>query len=88
MGGRINTIMQTCFFAISGVLPRDQAIEKIKGAIKKSYGAKGEAIVQQNFAAVDATLAGLHEVTVPRDSLTDRRRPGVVPENALNSYAT
>jgi pyruvate-ferredoxin/flavodoxin oxidoreductase len=65
MGNRINTIMQTCFFAISGVLPRDEAIEHIKKAIKKTYGKRGDAIVQQNFAAVDAALAHLHQVTVP-----------------------
>ena len=65
MGGRINTIMQTCFFAISGVLPRDEAIEAIKYAIKKTYGRRGEAVVQKNFAAVDATLENLFEVTVP-----------------------
>ena len=53
MGGRINTIMQTCFFAISGVLPRDQAIAEIKKSIKKTYGKRGEAVVQKNFAAVD-----------------------------------
>ena len=58
MGGRINAIMQTCFFAISGVLPRDEAIAKIKSAIEKTYGAKGGAdVVKRNFAAVDATLA-------------------------------
>ena len=57
MGQRINTIMQTCFFAISGVLPREEAIDAIKKAIKKTYGKRGEAIVQQNFAAVDSTLA-------------------------------
>jgi len=65
MGSRINTIMQTCFFAISGILPRDEAIAKIKKAIEKTYGKKGEAIVEKNFAAVDATLANLHEVKVP-----------------------
>jgi len=65
MGGRINTIMQTCFFAISGVLPREDAIEKIKGAIRKSYARKGDEVVKRNFAAVDNTLSGLHEVTVP-----------------------
>ena len=54
MGGRINTIMQTCFFAISGVLPREEAIAAIKHAIKKTYGKRGEAVVQKNFAAVDA----------------------------------
>src|SRR5947209_1469635 len=57
MGSRINTIMQTCFFAISGVLPRDEAIEQIKKAVKKTYGKRGEAVVQKNFAAVDAALA-------------------------------
>ena len=56
MGGRINTIMQTCFFAISGVLPREEAIEAIKYAIKKTYGKRGESVVQKNFAAVDAAL--------------------------------
>ena len=62
MGGRINTIMQTCFFAISGVLPRDQAIKEIKRAIKKTYSKRGEAVVKANYEAVDATLANLHEV--------------------------
>ena len=65
MGNRINTIMQTCFFAISGVLPRDEAIDHIKKAIKKTYGKRGDAVVQQNFAAVDAALAHLHQVVVP-----------------------
>ncbi|MBE7557439.1 pyruvate:ferredoxin (flavodoxin) oxidoreductase [bacterium] len=65
MGVRINTIMQTCFFAISGVLPREEAIAQIKNAIKKTYGRKGDQIVQQNFAAVDQTLANLFEVPVP-----------------------
>ena len=65
MGGRINTIMQTCFFAISGVLPREEAIEAIKHAIKKTYGRRGESVVQKNFAAVDATLENLFEVKVP-----------------------
>ena len=65
MGGRINTIMQTCFFAISGVLPREEAIAAIKYAIKKTYGKRGETVVQKNYAAVDATLSHLHEVKVP-----------------------
>jgi pyruvate-ferredoxin/flavodoxin oxidoreductase len=68
MGGRVNTIMQTCFFAISGVLPREQAIEAIKRSIKKSYGKRGEAVVQRNFAAVDATLAHLYPVTIPDET--------------------
>ncbi len=69
MGRRTNTIMQTCFFAISGILPRDEAIAKIKDAIKKTYGMKGDEIVQLNFNAVDGTLANLHEVTIP-DAVT------------------
>ncbi len=62
MGSRVNTIMQTCFFAISGILPRDEAIEQIKKAIKKTYGKRGEAVVLKNYAAVDQTLVNLHEV--------------------------
>src|SRR3989442_1750237 len=65
LGNRINTIMQTCFFAISGVLPRDEAIVKIKESIRKTYGKRGEPVVRQNFAAVDAALAHLHEVAIP-----------------------
>ncbi len=65
MGGRVNTIMQTCFFAISGILPRDAAIEQIKYSIKKTYGKRGEKVVQANYAAVDASIAHLEEVTVP-----------------------
>ena len=65
MGRRTNTVLQTCFFALSGVLPQDEAIEQIKKAITKTYGKKGEQIVKMNFAAVDAALAGLHEVKVP-----------------------
>ncbi len=67
MGGRINTIMQTCFFAISGVLPRDEAIAAIKYAIKKTYGKRGDAVVQKNYAAVDGALANLQEVKVPAE---------------------
>lgn len=65
LGNRINTIMQTCFFALSGVLPRDEAITKIKEFIRKTYGKRGEPVVRQNFAAVDAALAHLHEIAVP-----------------------
>ena len=83
MGTRINTIMQTCFFAISGVLPRDEAIAHIKHAIEKTYSKRGEAVVQRNFDAVDATLAHLHEVAVP--ALGDRACgiwPPLVPDDA------
>lgn len=65
MGNRINTIMQTCFFAISGVLPREEAIAAIKHAIVETYGKRGEAVVQKNFAAVDQALSHLHQVKVP-----------------------
>jgi len=65
MGTRINTVMQTCFFAISGILPRDQAIEKIKHAVEKTYGVKGKGIVEKNFAAIDGALERLYEVDVP-----------------------
>ncbi|HRX85638.1 MAG TPA: pyruvate:ferredoxin (flavodoxin) oxidoreductase, partial [Phycisphaerae bacterium] len=82
LGGRINTIMQTCFFAISGVLPRDEAIEQIKKAIKKTYGAKGDKIVQMNFAGVDATLAALHEVKVPAQVTSKTFRPPLVAAEA------
>ncbi len=79
MGVRINTIMQTCFFAISGVLPRDVAIGYIKDTIRKTYGKKGEQIVQQNFQAVDQTLAHLHEVKVPKSVTSKKEMPAVVP---------
>jgi pyruvate-ferredoxin/flavodoxin oxidoreductase len=65
MGNRLNTIMQTCFFAISGVLPSEEAIAQIKKSIKKTYGKRGDAVVQKNFAAVDAAVASLHKVNVP-----------------------
>jgi len=65
MGGRINTVMQTCFFAISGVLPREDAIAAIKHSIEKTYGKRGESVVRKNFAAVDASLENLYEVKVP-----------------------
>jgi pyruvate-ferredoxin/flavodoxin oxidoreductase len=82
MGNRINTIMQTCFFAISGVLPREQAIAEIKHAIEKTYGKRGEAVVKQNFNAVDQTLANLHEVKVPAKATSSLTRRAPVPEQA------
>jgi pyruvate-ferredoxin/flavodoxin oxidoreductase len=78
MGGRINTIMQTCFFAISNVLPREEAIAQIKKAIKKTYARKGQAVVDQNFAAVDQTLAALHEVKIPSSVSSDRYHEPIV----------
>ncbi len=82
MGGQINTVMQTCFFALSGVLPRDQAIEAIKKAIKKTYGKKGDAVVAKNHAAVDAALAALHEIPVPSSVTSSFNRQPVVAEAA------
>lgn len=82
MGVRINTIMQTCFFAISGVLPPEEAIAKIKEAIKKTYGNKGEEIVQKNYKAVDETLNNLQEVAIPGADAADDSMAGMVSEKA------
>src|ERR1035437_9605217 len=82
MGNRINTIMQTCFFAISGVLPREEAIEQIKKAIKKTYGKRGDAVVQQNFAAVDEAIANLHEVKVPQTATASFDILPMLPQEA------
>jgi pyruvate-ferredoxin/flavodoxin oxidoreductase len=82
MGRRINTIMQTCFFAISGILPKDEAIAQIKEAVKKTYGKKGQRLLDRNYAAIDATLDGLHEVSVPGQVSSTFERPPVVPANA------
>ncbi|HUL77824.1 MAG TPA: pyruvate:ferredoxin (flavodoxin) oxidoreductase [Vicinamibacteria bacterium] len=81
MGGRINSIMQTCFFAISGVLPRQEAIAQIKKAIEKTYGKKGAEVVKRNFASVDATLEHLHEIPVGPVASTVKMR-ATVPEAA------
>lgn len=82
MGGRINTIMQVCFFALSGILPVDEAIGAIKRAITKTYGKKGKEIVERNHAAVDRTLEGLQEVAVPAEVTSGRLRAPVVPDAA------
>ncbi|HYN14396.1 MAG TPA: pyruvate:ferredoxin (flavodoxin) oxidoreductase [Terriglobales bacterium] len=82
MGRRINTIMQTCFFAISGVLPRAEAIAAIKKAIEKTYKKRGEAVVQKNFAAVDAALAHLHEVKLPAQATSKLHLEPPVPAAA------
>jgi len=82
MGTRINTIMQTCFFAISGVLPRDVAIEKIKLASKKSYSKKGQAVVEANWKAIDETIANLHKVIVPATVSSTHEMPEAVPAYA------
>ncbi|MDR2200676.1 MAG: pyruvate:ferredoxin (flavodoxin) oxidoreductase [Puniceicoccales bacterium] len=83
MGGRINTIMQTCFFAISGVLPREEAIEKIKQSIRKTYAKKGEEIIQKNFAAVDMTLENLFGLDLSKlHPNSEIYRQPIVAENA------
>jgi len=82
MGVRINTIMQTAFFALSGVLPRDEAIAAIKDAIKKTYGKRGEAVIQKNFAAVDMTIANLFRVEVMDTVTSNIEMPPVVPPEA------
>jgi pyruvate-ferredoxin/flavodoxin oxidoreductase len=82
MGGRINTVMQTCFFAISGVLPKDEAIAKIKESIKKTYGKRGEAVVQQNYKAVDASIENLVQVPLPTNLKSNLHFLPPVPANA------
>ena len=82
MAGQINTVMQTCFFALAGILPREEAIGQIKKAIKKSYGKKGDEIVNKNWTAVDNSLAAMHEMPVPAAVTTKRPRPPVVAVEA------
>ncbi|MBT8419343.1 MAG: pyruvate:ferredoxin (flavodoxin) oxidoreductase [Gammaproteobacteria bacterium] len=82
MGRRINTIMQLCFFAISGILDRQQALEKIKTAVTKTYGRKSQRLLERNFAALDSTLEGLHKVEVP-DKVTSTVE--VPPPVSLNA---
>ncbi len=82
LDGRTNTVLQTCFFALCNVLPRGQAIERIKSAIRRTYAAKGEDVVQRNFAAVDATLSQLREVQVPRQATSTIERTPAVPPYA------
>ena len=82
LAGRINTVLQTCFFAISGVLPRAEAIRRIKGSIEKTYGAKGPEVVQRNFAAVEHALAQLFEVKYPAAATSPFDSPPIVPAHA------
>ncbi len=82
LGVRINTIMQTAFFAISGILPQDEAIARIKEAIRKTYGKRGEIVVRKNFAAVDAALEHLHKVEAPDRVTSTIEMPPVVPPEA------
>jgi pyruvate-ferredoxin/flavodoxin oxidoreductase len=80
--GRTNTVLQTCFFAVSGVLPRDEAVARVKEAIRTTYGRRGQEVVRRNEAAVDHTLAALHEVSVPGRRTSDRPLPPTVPADA------
>ncbi|MDH3758593.1 MAG: pyruvate:ferredoxin (flavodoxin) oxidoreductase, partial [Gammaproteobacteria bacterium] len=82
MGKRINTVMQACFFALSGVLPRDEAIAQIKAAIEKTYKSKGQSVIDKNFAAVDAALDHLHEVEIPASRRSEHDMEAVVPDHA------
>ncbi|HEU4389920.1 MAG TPA: pyruvate:ferredoxin (flavodoxin) oxidoreductase [Blastocatellia bacterium] len=82
MGGRINTIMQTCFFGISDILPRDEAIAHIKKSIEKTYGKRGPEVVRRNCEVVDLALAHLHEIPVPKAANATRTRPPLVSERA------
>jgi pyruvate-ferredoxin/flavodoxin oxidoreductase len=82
LGSRVNTILQTCFFALSGVMPRDHAIDAIKKATEKTYARKGKAIVQKNFQAIDSAVANLHEVRVPAKAEGQRIRLTLVPDSA------
>jgi len=82
LGTRINTVMQTCFFALTQILPVDEAVTAIKHAIVKTYGKRGETVLTRNFAAVDGAIAALHEVTVPAELTDAAPRPPVVPLDA------
>ena len=82
MGRRINTVMQTCFFAISGILPREQALEAIKHTVEKTYGRKGRRIAERNYQAIDSSVANLHRVTSPpieADQAAPVKRPQPAP---------
>jgi len=82
LAGRTNTVLQTCFFAISGVLPREEAIARVKAAITKSYGRRGVEVVERNEAAVDRALEGLNRIEVPDRVTATRELPPVVPADA------
>ena len=82
LGGRINTVLQTCFFNLAGILPAEDAIREIKEAIEKSYGKFGQTVLDRNFAAVDAAVAALEKVEVPAAATSTSLRPPPVPEVA------
>jgi pyruvate-ferredoxin/flavodoxin oxidoreductase len=82
LGGRINTVLQTCFFALAGVVPKDEAVAAIKDSVQKTYGKRGETVVQRNFEAIDASIAALHRVKVPKKASGDVHMRPPVPETA------
>jgi pyruvate-ferredoxin/flavodoxin oxidoreductase len=82
LAGRINTVLQTCFFALAGILPRDEAIREIKEAIAKSYGKFGETVLQRNYAAVDGAIAALHQVEVPEQVTAEANGRKLIPDHA------
>ena len=82
LGSRVNTILQTCFFALSGVMPRADAIAAIKMATEKTYARKGKEVVKKNFAAIDSAVENLHEVAIPAAADGKRQRPPLVPASA------
>ena len=82
LGSRVNTVLQTCFFRLTDILPFDEAVHAIKDAIVKSYGKRGESVLARNFAAVDAAVAALHEMRVPERATATRTRPPAVDAEA------
>ncbi|HWL35556.1 MAG TPA: pyruvate:ferredoxin (flavodoxin) oxidoreductase [Frankiaceae bacterium] len=82
LGGHVNTVMQPCFFALSGVLPKDEALEALRRNVAKAYAARGPEVVAANLAAIDSALGALHEVAVPALATAVRRRPRAVPAHA------
>ena len=82
LGRMISTVMQTCFFALSGVLPKEIALAKIRHAAEKSYGKRGTEVVRRNLAAIDATLENLVEIPIPAQATSQRPRPDIVPRTA------
>ena len=84
LGQRINTVLQTCFFALSNVLPREQAIDAIKGAVRSTFAKRGETVLQRNFAAIDGALKELYEVNVPGAARSSHQRRSVVPAGATD----
>ena len=82
LGNRINTVMQPCFFALSGILPADEAVAEIKASVTKAYGKRGHTIVDRNFAAIDAALANLVQVEIPEETAPGGSIGVAVPESA------